>query len=176
MPYVQHARKYRYIINTPTRKTAVKRLARKSYKSISSCAVNSPRTLRTFLSQLALKIKKEMKKIGSDQHDSILRDTNEAVKRFSWETVKLELYKMVPTLMSLLSLLVPKPEDHKPLICTIASQLLKCRHQHLSLVQRAISVMLYGHGTHKQVAIFNAYMTQLGMFKCFNMVYSLSGF
>ncbi|XP_064385649.1 uncharacterized protein LOC135334421 isoform X3 [Halichondria panicea] len=149
VPYSQQTRKY--IIKTPTRQTAIRRLVRKSYTALTSGTVNSPRAKRALLSQLALTIKNEMKKIGTNKHDSILRDNNEAVKRFSWETVRLELYKMVPTLMSLLSLLIPNPENRIPLICTIASQLLKCRHQHLSLVQRVVSVMLYGHGTHKQV-------------------------
>ena len=149
MPYSQQARKY--VIKTPTRQTAIRRLVRKSYTALTSGTVNSPRAKKAMLSQLALAIKNEMKKMGTVKHDSILRDNNEAVKQFSWETVRLELYKMIPTLMSLLSLLVPNPENRIPLICTIASQLLKCKHQQLSLVQRIVSVMLYGHGTHKQV-------------------------
>ena len=39
----------------------------------------------------------------------------------------------------------------KPILCLLASQLLKGRHQHIGLVQRAVSVMMYGHGTAKQV-------------------------
>ena len=38
-----------------------------------------------------------MKDLSSDRQASILNDSNEAVKRFSWETVRLELYKKVPT-------------------------------------------------------------------------------
>lgn len=113
--------------------------------------VNSPSTFKSLISQLALKIKREMKDLSSDSNDSILRDTMEAVKLFSWETVKLELFKKVPTLMSLLSRLVNRPAERTPLLCLIASQLLKCRHQRLCLVQRAVSVMLYGNGTAKQV-------------------------
>ena len=45
--------------------------------------------------------------MSSDDLGSILRDTNEAVKRFSWETVMLELQKNVPTLIKFLQLLVP---------------------------------------------------------------------
>ena len=141
MPFHQRARKY--VINTPSRKKAIKRLTRKSYTSLATGIFSSPNTSRAMISQLALKIKKEMRELSSDRHDSILRDTIEAVKRFSWETVYLELCKMTPILMSLLAQLIPSPEDYKPLMCTIASQLLKCRHQRLSLVQRAVSVMDY---------------------------------
>ena len=88
--------------------------------------------------------------MSSDDHGSILRDTNEAVKRFSWETVILELQQNVPTLIKFLQLLVPRPLERKPLISFIASLLLKTRHQ-LCLVQRAVSVMLYGNGVGKQV-------------------------
>ena len=96
-----------------------------------------------------------MKDLSSDSCDSILRDTVEGVKQFSWETVKIELNRNVPTLMSLLSQLIPTPENRTPLICMIASQLLKCRHQRLCLVQRAVSIMLYGNGTSKQVSYYN---------------------
>ncbi len=122
MPYSQQARKY--VIKTPTRQTAIRRLVRKSYTALTSGTVNPPRAKKAMLSQLALAIKNEMKKMGTVKHDSILRDNNEAVKRFSWETVRLELYiiRMIQTLMSLLLLLVPNPENRIPLICTIASQ------------------------------------------------------
>lgn len=94
-----------------------------------------------------------MKHIGSTDHGSILRDTNEAIKQFHWETVRLELVEHVPTLMSLLTQLVGRPSQRFPLLCLIASMMLKSRNQHISLVQRAISIMLYGNGTAKQVSI-----------------------
>ncbi len=93
-----------------------------------------------------------MKAISSDAHDSILRDTIEAVKHFSWQTVWLELTQKIPTLMSLLSHLIPKPDEHKPLLCFLASPILKSRHQRMGLVQRAVSIMMYGNGTAKQVS------------------------
>ena len=92
-----------------------------------------------------------MKAMCSDKHDSILRDTREAVQRFHWDTVWLELQKNVPTLMSLLINLVRRPAESKPLLCLLASQIVKARHQRMGLVQRAVSVMLYGNGTAKQV-------------------------
>lgn len=106
---------------------------------------------KSVLSKLASKIIAEMKELSSDAHNSILRDQVEAVKHFHWDTVMLELLQKCPTLMTLLSKVVQQPKDNKPLLCFIACQLLKSRHQHMGLVQRAVSVMLYGSGTAKQV-------------------------
>lgn len=120
---------------------------------MASTLVNSPRTSESVITNISLRIKREMKAISSDAQDSVLRDTIEALKHFSWETVWLELNQNIPTLMSLLSQLIPNPTEHKPLLCFVASQLLKSRHQRMGLVQRAISIMLYGHGTAKQVSL-----------------------
>ena len=60
-------------------KENVKCIARKSYSSLSSSLVSSTRT-----AAVARCIKKEMKVIISTNHDSIIRDTYEAVKHFSW--------------------------------------------------------------------------------------------
>ena len=65
----------------------------------------------------------------------------------------LELTKKVPTLMDLLSHIVKQPTEKKPLLCMVASQLLKSRHQRMGLVQRAVSIMMYGNGTSKQVCL-----------------------
>lgn len=100
---------------------------------------------------MALKIRREMKALGSASHDSVLCDTVEAIKFFSWERVSLELFQNLPTLMVLLSKIVRKPSERRPLLCMLASQLLKCRHPKLGLVQRAVSIMMYGNGTAKQV-------------------------
>ena len=92
-----------------------------------------------------------MKSISSDAHESVLRDSLEAVKNFSWETVRLELQQKMPTLMHLLCAVVRQPTRHIPLICLLACMVLKSRHQRMGLVQRAISTMFYGYGTAKQV-------------------------
>ena len=71
-----------------------------------SCNDHQPRMLKSVISQIATKIKAEMKDISSDAHDSTLRDLIEAVKHFHWETIMLELSHKIPTLLSLLSQLV----------------------------------------------------------------------
>ena len=103
--------------------------------------------------EVSRKIKAEMKHMSSDDYDSILRDsyTVEALKHFNWETVMLELEKKLPILLTILKQIVPRPTEQRPLLCLVASQLLKSRHQRLGLVQRAVSIMLYGNGSSKQV-------------------------
>ena len=105
-----------------------------------------------------------MRQLASEEHDSILRDTVEGIKHFSWDTITLELQRKVPTLMQLLRLLVKKPAISKPFISCLASQLVKDRHPKLGLMQRAVSVMLYGNGSSKQVRIQNFF------FKCQRMI------
>ena len=109
--------------------------------------------MQSVLLEISRKIKKEMKDLSSDDRDSVLRDAVEAVKHFNWTTVMMEYEKMMPTLMTLLKQLVPKPIEHKPLLCQVASQILKSRHQRMGLVQGAVSIMLYGNGTNKQVCM-----------------------
>lgn len=141
-------------VRTPARKDAVKRLARRHYASLASSMVESASTSTKIVHEVVRKIKAEMRVIRSEKHDSILLDTQEAVKNFSWETVVLELQNKTHTLMHLLQNLVAKPSHNKPLICLIASQFLKQRYPKLCLVQRAVSAFLYGKGTNKQVRIF----------------------
>lgn len=141
-------------VHTPARKKMIKKLTRRSFQSAATQMLSSPSKSKHIISQVSQKIRQEMKLICSDSHDSILKDNVEAVKHFSWQTVYLELTKQVPTLMALLSQLVPKPENKKPMLCLLASQLLAARHQRMCLVQRAISVMMYGNSTAKQVGFF----------------------
>lgn len=114
--------------------------------------VESSRTSQQVVVQMGRKIRNEMEEICSRGHDSILRDSNEAVKRFSWETVWLELLNKMPTLMNLLGCLISDPKESKPLLCLIVSMLLKKRLRNMCLVQRALSVLLYGNGISKQVS------------------------
>jgi len=131
----------------------VKRTVRRFHQALSKSIVNSPTTSKEIICQVFKKILLEMKEISSLEHDSILRSTYtvEALKHFEWERVWLELKENLPTLTSLLALIIPHSSEELPLICLAASMLLKSRHQQLGLVQRAVSVMLYAHGTSKEV-------------------------
>ena len=144
--------KKNYYIRTPWRKKAVRRLARRRDSMFTSAPLTSIAGRKSTISTVARAVQEELKVLCSTNHDSILRDSIEAVKHFSWETVWLELCKMLPTLMSLLMELVRHPTDNKPLLCLLASMLLKKRSPGLGLLQRAITVALYGNGAHKAVS------------------------
>lgn len=107
------------------------------------------------ITELARKVKCEMKSFSSAKSDSIFRDMYAALQQFSWKSVFLELSAGLPTLINFLVQIIPRPKDSIPLVCMIASQLLKGRHQRMSLVQRAVSTMLYGNGTKKQVRLLH---------------------
>ena len=70
--------------------------------------------------QVAHSICSEMKELSSDKHDSIFKDKVEALKCFNWETIMCEL----EPLMNLLKQIVPRTEQHRPLLSLIVSQLL----------------------------------------------------
>ena len=58
---------------------------------------------------------------------------------------------MVPTLVTLLQNLLPKAD--KMFIACLICLILQQRCKHMSLFQRIVSVLLYSHGTSKQVGI-----------------------
>lgn len=141
-----------YPIRTPNRKKAIKRAVRRTHSTISSSVVNSPSTANLVLLDVSKKIIKEIKQFNAS--DSILKNeyTVEALKYFDWERIWREFMVNIPTLMNFFQYIVPRPTENIPLICLMVSQLLKSRHSQLGLVQRAVSVTLYGHGTSKQVS------------------------
>ena len=66
----------------------------------------------------------------------------------------LELIQRAPTLMDLLKQLVVRQDERKPFLSFLASQILmKSHNMHMGLVQRAVSIMLYGNGTSKEVSV-----------------------
>ena len=90
---------------------------------MAATVVNSPTMCASVITKLVAKTKAEMRKLSSKEHDSILRDTIEAVKHFHWDTVMLEQRAL--TLMHLLNQLVVRQDERKPFLCFLASQILK---------------------------------------------------
>lgn len=143
---------YRYVnIDSSWKAENVKRVTRGSYHALSSSLIQADCTRNIIINDVVRELKKEMKHICSAKHDSILLDNHEAVKHFSWQTVWMELNKEMPLLMKLLSGLVSNAEEKKPMLCLIASMLLKSRYSKMALVQRAIAILFYGNGMPKQV-------------------------
>lgn len=88
-----------------------------------------------------------MKSICSEEHQSLLRDSDEALHYFSWDKIWHEFLQMMPNLSKLLSIIV----QDKMLLCLLISMMLKKRCSKMSLVQKVVSLFLYGHGCGKQV-------------------------
>jgi len=138
-------------INTPNRKRGIKRLTRGSKKSMATMMVSSPGSAKSVILAVGRKILSEMRSLSSLEKESVLCSPVEGLKSFSWDKVMIEYAKTTPTLVYLLQCLIPKASSKVPFVCFMISLLLKCRHQRMSLVQRAISVLFYGNGTTKQV-------------------------
>ena len=92
---------------------------------------------------------KELSDICSTKIPSMMRDTNKAVKRFSWETILREFESKLPTLVALVKLVLPHVSITN--LCLVIGVIVKCRSPHMALIQRAVSVMLYANGANKQV-------------------------
>lgn len=140
MPYDSHEKTY--LLKSPFMEENTLRMVRKSYKTLSTSLIKSEQMGASLLQELIWQMQREMKHICSLQsHDSILRDTKEdvTVKQFSWEIVCDELYRNIPTLISIL---VDLADGDVPLTCFIASMLLKKRLPKMCLVQRATSILL----------------------------------
>jgi len=136
---------------TPKRKKPVVSLSRRHYRAAAKGFITTEHLSDHVVESLTQQVRHEMTTICSEQHNSILRDSHEGVKRFSWESIWLEFQANVPTLYKLLKGFVPKADDR--FISFVISLLLKKCCKHMSLVQRVISTLLYGHSAKKQVSI-----------------------
>ena len=150
-------------------------MARRSYRALTTAMAKSPSTSCYAIRGLAVQLRSELKDICASSHYSILQDSIEAIKQFSWQTIILELQEKLPKLMLFLSTLIPKSAKNVPLMCFIASLLLKSHHLRMALVQCAISVMLYGNGTSKQVHTEER-IAGLGVHICINIYVGVQQF
>lgn len=121
---------------TPMQKLQAKRIARKSYLSLCGALVKSHDD--KVIKQLSRTIRKELTHICSLQHNSVLRSGYAQLKDFSWDMIWTELVRNTPTLVSLISVIIPR--SSKAIKCTIMSIILKQRHRKMALLQRIISL------------------------------------
>ena len=90
-----------------------------------------------------------MNGICSTLNKSILRSPNNVIKEFSWIKVWNEFQRRVPILVKLMKHIMPNANVR--LLAFIISMILKRCCKHMSFVQRAMSVVLFGSGTAKEV-------------------------
>ena len=135
---------------TPKRQPVVRSLSRRSYKAAVSTFTHLPRTPTYLLQRLVSQIRKEVNDIFSLNHNSILRGNHQTLKTFCWTRIWHELNQNVPTLVKLFRELFPKAG--RKFICFLTSMILK-KCMQMSLIQRAISFLLYANGTNREVQI-----------------------
>lgn len=124
-----------------------KHIARRDYRRLSKDIVNNH--CNEVIKEVAKKIQTELTYICSDTHNSLLRGYGSCVRDFSWDATWNEFQQYTPSLLKLLSSIIPG--SSKILQCTIICMILKHRHPKMALLQRVVSVMLYGNAVHKQV-------------------------
>lgn len=129
-----------------------KHIARRDFKGLSKDMVSIHSN--EIINQVAKKIQAEFNYICSDTHNSLLRGYGLCVRDFCWDSIWNELQQHTPSLLMLLSNIIPG--SSKILHCTIICMILKHRHPKMALLQRVISVVLYGNAVHKQVCCINA--------------------
>ena len=155
---VSYAKKPKYFHLTRSLKKLGRFVGRGSKQSIARAAVNNKSLLPQLVCALCSAIRKELKSLCSDKHDSILRlKSKPALENFTWKTVWLELEQNAPTFLALLVGLLPASKHQldsvRPALCMCASILLKLTNQKMDLVQTVVSLVLKaGHAT-KQVGL-----------------------
>lgn len=133
---------------TPSREEAAARLARKTYPSFTKTVIENFSDDST--KALASMVKEEIKVICRDDTESILKSDD--VLGFSWKNT----WKVFQTYLPQLSLFLKEiiSVDNVNVICMIISIILKCRNAKMCLVQKVISLYLYGNAVHKKVVIY----------------------
>ena len=153
-----------YEIETPARRYNVKRLVRKSYPSLIASFVGNPAYRRIVVVELARTIKREIRAYTAAKYKE--RDAK-AVASWSWHELMSDLTHYAPMLMSVLGRTVKNPSQSTPFLCTVASMLMKKWSNTNSLLQQAVSVLLYGNGATKSVSIMYTCLNATGyVIKC----------
>ena len=107
-------------------------------------------------------VKKEICGLCSTEHDIVLPDRKEAVKFFSWETIWLELEHNIPTLMTLWNCW-----ENIPSVTNLSSAfVLPCCWSSNHQIQKAISVLVYGNGTSKEVSTSHFFAEAITLYTC----------
>ena len=118
-----------------------KYVGRGKKRSIAEAVIQNNALRNEVVAALGTAAHKEISKICSDSHDSILHmKTKTALELFSWERVWLELQTHAPLLVVILVQLLPsskhKAEDViHPAVCICASIFLKLHNNKVNLVQ-----------------------------------------
>ncbi len=117
--------------------------------------LKQPGTRRYLLKRIGVLVRNELVAMCSDRTDSILRHQGTTeLKTFSWEKLLDELEANAPVFLSILRecTRTRRPRTNQDAVVGMcAAVLLKYRYAKMSLVQRILSLVLYGGRSGKQV-------------------------
>ena len=96
----------------------------------------------------------EIEELCKLKDKSVFREVGEGIRKFSWDTLWLELVHKAPTLLHFYRQLFRGAS--KALICFAILMIIKWRSPKMGLVQRVVSTVFYGNGANKQVSTNHA--------------------
>lgn len=131
-------------------------MAHGSKRGIFRQLMKSEDITRAAAKHIGMCIRKEIKVLCSDKHNSLLREwTQASMELFTWERLWLELQEMAPLTILLLQSSFPYKVSTtvktRSLICIIIAVLTKSRNKRMNALQSMASLILYAGHAGKQV-------------------------
>ena len=140
---------------TPNRKKAGKALARRSKRKLAGECLRDDKTRHSIILSLQKLIQTELKKLSSMQ-SSLLDQSPDTLKSFTWNAIYDELKKNAPIFLSFLmaATQTKTPRSNRiAVMCVCASVILKYRFKRINLFQKIVSLVLYAGHCSKQVSL-----------------------
>ena len=133
-----------------------KAVARGRKQSVAKECLKDPVTRKYIMKRIGMLVRNELILMCSDSANSILRQKfSSAYKDFSWEKLLKELETNAPILLSILQQCThtrrPRPNRNNIVIGMCAAILLKLGYAKMNLVQKVLSLVLYGGNSGKLV-------------------------
>ena len=147
----------RTFLLTPQRKHLGKAVARRSKRAIAAECMKDHTVQKHILKLVGKMVHAEIKKFCSDGANSILkRDDPQCIKTFSWESFNSEVSKFAPILKGILQATCKarmSKTHFNVVMCVCVALLLRNRNPRMNLIQKIISLVLYGGHSSKQVCL-----------------------
>lgn len=140
----------------PQRKHLGKAVARRSKTAIAAECMKDRAVQKHILKLVGKMVHAEIKKFCSHSANSILkRDDPQCIKTFSWESFNCEISKFAPVLKSILQATCKTrvSSTNFNVVMCVCVALLRNRDPRMNLIQKIISLLLYGGHSSKQVRL-----------------------
>ena len=159
---VSYPRQPRYYPLLDLRKKLGRLIAGGKFSSIANLLLTNPASCYAVFKALSREVMQEVRRLCSDKHSSILRETSKAaLKSFSWHSISSEIKSNSPALYSILEacLQLHKPTHQlrgRAVLCTIIIVAMMCKERNpkMCLIQGIISLLLHAGHSGKQVRMY----------------------